>query len=217
MDIVLVVLKCYFIKVFDVMKKLIVGEVEQLKMLLQYSLFSINFQLWYFIVVSIDEGKVCVVKVVSGIYVFNECKIFDVLYVVVFCVKIVMDDVWLQCVVDQEEVDGCFVILDVKVVNYKGCIFFVDMYCKELKDDDQWMVKQVYFNVGNFLLGVVVMGFDVVLIEGVDFVIFDEEFDLKVQGYISLVVVWVGYYSVEDFNVILLKLCLLQLMIIIEI
>ncbi len=53
---------------------------------------------------------------------------------------------------------------------------------KELKDDDQWMAKQVYLNVGNFLLGVAAMGLDAVPIEGVDFAILDEEFDLKAQG-----------------------------------
>lgn len=217
MDIVFVVLQCYFIKVFDFSKKLIVEEVDKIKILLQYSFFSINFQLWYFIVVSMEEGKVCVVKFVVGNYMFNECKMLDVFYVVVFCVKIVMDDVWFECVVNQEDVDGCFVMLEVKVVNDKGCCFFVDMYCVLLKDDYQWMVKQVYLNVGNFLLGVVVMGFDVVFIEGFDVEVFDVEFGLKEKGYISLVVVLVGYYSVEDFNVGLLKLCLLFEIILMEV
>jgi nitroreductase/dihydropteridine reductase len=30
---------------------------------------------------------------------------------------------------------------------------FADMHRVDLKDDDQWMAKQVYLNVGNFLLG----------------------------------------------------------------
>ncbi len=73
------------------------------------------------------------------------------------------------------------------------------------EDDDQWMAKQVYLNVGNFLLGVAAMGLDAVPIEGVDFAILDEEFDLKAQGYTSLVVVPVGHHSVEDFNATLPK------------
>ena len=56
------------------------------------------------------------------------------------------------------------------------------MHRKELKDDDQWMAKQVYLNVGNFLLGVAAMGLDAVPIEGVDFAILDEEFDLKARA-----------------------------------
>ena len=68
---------------------------------------------------------------------------------------------------------------DAKAANHKGRTFFADMHRKELKDDDQWMAKQVYLNVGNFLLGVAAMGLDAVPIEGVDFAILDEEFDLK--------------------------------------
>lgn len=96
-------------------------------------------------------------------------------------------------------------ITDAKAANHKGRTFFADMHRKELKDDDQWMAKQVYLNVGNFLLGVAAMGLDAVPIEGVDFAILDEEFDLKAQGYTSLVVVPVGHHSVEDFNASLPK------------
>lgn len=93
-----------------------------------------------------------------------------------------------------------------RFANHKGRTFFADMHRKELKDDDQWMAKQVYLNVGNFLLGVAAMGLDAVPIEGVDFAILDEEeFDLKAQGHTSLVVVPVGHHSVEDFNATLPK------------
>lgn len=53
------------------------------------------------------------------------------------------------------------------------------MHRVDLKDDDQWMAKQVYLNVGNFLLGVAALGLDAVPIEGFDAAILDEEFGLK--------------------------------------
>ncbi|MBP3103678.1 NAD(P)H-dependent oxidoreductase [Klebsiella pneumoniae] len=180
MDIVSVALKRYSTKAFDATKKLTAGEAEQLKTLLQYSPSSTNSQPWHFIVASTDEGKARVAKTA-------------------------MDDAWLQRVVDQEEADGRFATPDAKAANHKGRTFFADMHRKELKDDDQWMAKQVYLNVGNFLLGVAAMGLDAVPIEGVDFAILDEEFDLKAQGYTSLVVVPVGHHSVEDFNATLPK------------
>ncbi|MBL9296979.1 NAD(P)H-dependent oxidoreductase [Klebsiella pneumoniae] len=188
MDIVSVALKRYSTKAFDATKKLTAGEAEQLKTLLQYSPSSTNSQPWHFIVASTDEGKARVAKAASGTYVFNERKILDA-----------------SRVVDQEEADGRFATPDAKAANHKGRTFFADMHRKELKDDDQWMAKQVYLNVGNFLLGVAAMGLDAVPIEGVDFAILDEEFDLKAQGYTSLVVVPVGHHSVEDFNATLPK------------
>ncbi|HBY2147345.1 TPA: oxygen-insensitive NAD(P)H nitroreductase, partial [Klebsiella pneumoniae] len=175
MDIVSVALKRYSTKAFDATKKLTAGEAEQLKTLLQYSPSSTNSQPWHFIVASTDEGKARVAKAASGTYVFNERKILDASHVVVFCAKTAMDDAWLQRVVDQEEADGRFATPDAKAANHKGRTFFADMHRKELKDDDQWMAKQVYLNVGNFLLGVAAMGLDAVPIEGVDFAILDEE------------------------------------------
>ncbi len=182
MDIVSVALKRYSTKAFDATKKLTAGEAEQLKTLLQYSPSSTNSQPWHFIVASTDEGKARVAKAASGTYVFNERKILDASHVVVFCAKTAMDDAWLQRVVDQEEADGRFATPDAKAANHKGRTFFADMHRKELKDDDQWMAKQVYLNVGNFLLGVAAMGLDAVPIEGVDFAILDEEFDLKARA-----------------------------------
>ena len=40
------------------------------------------------------------------------------------------------------------------------------MHRKDLNDDAEWMAKQVYLNVGNFLLGVAALGLDAVPIEG---------------------------------------------------
>ena len=192
MDIVSVALKRHSTKAFDATKKLTAEEAEKLKTLLQYSPSSTNSQPWHFIVASTDEGKARVAKAASGTYVFNERKILDASHVVVFCAKTAMDDAWLERVVDQEEADGRFATPEAKAANHKGRLFFADMH--------HWMAKQVYLNVGNFLLGVAAMGLDAVPIEGVDFTILDAEFDLKAQGYTSLVVVPVGHHSVEDFN-----------------
>jgi len=67
------------------------------------------------------------------------------------------------------------------------------------------MAKQVYLNVGNFLLGVGALGLDAVPIEGFDAALHDAEVGLKEKGFTSLVVVPVGRHSVEDFNASLPK------------
>ncbi|EBZ7566512.1 oxygen-insensitive NAD(P)H nitroreductase [Salmonella enterica subsp. enterica serovar Javiana] len=199
MDIVSVALKRYSTKAFDPSKKLTAEEADKIKTLLQYSPSSTNSQPWHFIVASTEEGKARVAKSAAN-YVFNERKMLDASHVVVFCAKTAMDDAWLERVVDQEEADGRFATPEAKAANDKGRRFFADMHRVSLKDDHQWMAKQVYLNVGNFLLGVAAMGLDAVPIEGFDAEVLDAEFGLKEKGYTSLVVVPVGHHSVEDFN-----------------
>lgn len=116
-----------------------------------------------------------------------------------------INDSWNLVVVDQEDADGRFATPEAKAANDKGRKFFADMHRKDLHDDAEWMAKQVYLNVGNFLLGVAALGLDAVPIEGFDAAILDEEFGLKEKGYTSLVVVPVGHHSVEDFNATLPK------------
>lgn len=194
MDIISVALKRHSTKAFDASKKLTPEQAEQIKTLLQYSPSSTNSQPWHFIVASTEEGKARVAKSAAGNYVFNERKILDASHVVVFCAKTTMEDA-----------DGRFATPEAKAANDKGRKFFADMHRKDLHDDAEWMAKQVYLNVGNFLLGVAALGLDAVPIEGFDAAILDAEFGLKEKGYTSLVVVPVGHHSVEDFNATLPK------------
>lgn len=200
MDIISVALKRHSTKAFDSSTKLTAEQAENLKTLLQYSPSSTNSQPWHFIVASTEEGKARVAKSAAGGYVFNERKMLDASHVVVFCAKTAMDDAWLEKVLDQEDADGRFATPEAKAGNHKGRTFFADMHRKDLKDDNHWMQKQVYLNVGNFLLGVAAMGLDAVPIEGFDAAVLDAEFDLTEKGFTSVVVVPVGRHSVEDFN-----------------
>ena len=200
MDIISVALKRHSTKAFDASAKLTAEQAENLKTLLQFSPSSTNSQPWHFIVASTEEGKARVAKSAAGGFVFNERKMLDASHVVVFCSKTAMDDAWLEKVVDQEDADGRFATPEAKAGNHKGRTFFADLHRKDLKDDSHWMQKQVYLNVGNFLLGVAAMGLDAVPIEGFDAEIMDKEFGLKEKGFTSVVVVPVGRHSVEDFN-----------------
>lgn len=205
MDIISVALKRHSTKAFEPGKTLTDDQVEKVKTLLQYSPSSTNSQPWHFIVARTEEGKARVAKSAAGGFVFNERKMLDASLVVVFCAKTAMDDAWLERVVDQEEADGRFATPEAKAANHKGRTFFANLHRNDLKDDHHWMQKQVYLNVGNFLLGVAALGLDAVPIEGFDAAVLDDEFGLKAQGFTSVVVVPVGYHSVEDFNASLPK------------
>jgi len=200
MDIVSIALQRYSTKAFDASKKLTADEAEKIKTLLRYSPSSTNSQPWHFIVASTEEGKARVAKSAAGGYVFNERKMLDASHVVVFCAKTAMDDAWLEKVVEQEDADGRFATPEAKAANHKGRTFFADLHRKDRQDDHEWMARQVYLNVGNFLLGVGAMGLDAVPIEGFDADVLDAEFGLKEKGFTSLVVVPGGHHSVEDFN-----------------
>ena len=127
---------------------------------------------------------------------------------VVFCAKTAMDDAWLKLVVDQEDADGRFATPEAKAANDKGRKFFADMHRKDLHDDAEWMAKQVYLNVGNFLLGDGGAGSGHgVPIEGFDAAILDAEFGLKEKGYTSLVVVPVGHRALKILTLRCRSLC----------
>jgi nitroreductase/dihydropteridine reductase len=177
MDIVSVALKRYSTKAFDPTKKLTAEQAEKLKTLLQFSPSSTNSQPWHFIVASTDEGKARVAKSAAGGFVFNERKMLDASTSWCSAPKRRWTT-WLERVVDQKSASR-FATPEAKAANHKGRTFFADMHRKELKDDNHWMAKQVYLNVGNFLLGVAAMGLDAVPIEGFDAAVMDAEFGLK--------------------------------------
>ena len=205
MQIAQVAQRRYTTKAFDPSRQISADDLAAIRTLLRNAASSVNSQPWHFVIASSEAGKGAIAETLKTGYAYNEGKVRNASQVVVFCARKTLDAAHLNAVLAQEEADGRFATPDAKAANHKGRTFFADMHRKELKDDDQWMAKQVYLNVGNFLLGVAAMGLDAVPIEGVDFAILDEEFDLKAKGYTSLVVVPVGHHSVEDFNATLPK------------
>ena len=80
--------------------------------------------------------------------------------------KTAMDDAWLSWLLTRKMLMAALPRRKRKPP--KGHKFFADMHRKDLHDDAEWMAKQVYLNVGNFLLGVAALGLDAVPIEGFD-------------------------------------------------
>lgn len=195
----------YTTKVFDNSKKIPADQVEKIKQLLRLSPSSTNLQPWHFILASTDEGKARIATATSGAYSFNEPKVLNASHVVVFCAKTTLDEEYLNVVLQQEQSDKRFVSDEVMAGQHKGRSFFANLHRFDYKDAQHWMEKQVYLNVGNFLLGVASLGIDAVPIEGFDARILDSEFGLREQGFTSVVIVAIGYRSESDFNAALPK------------
>ncbi|GDX04506.1 oxygen-insensitive NAD(P)H nitroreductase [Buttiauxella sp. A111] len=205
MDIIQSAASRYSTKAFDPSKKISDENIEKVKELLRLSPSSTNSQPWHFILASTPEAKARIAKATAGFYVFNERKVLDASHVVVFCAKTSIDEQHLSTLLDKENADGRFASQQAMEGQHKGRSYFVNMHRFDLKDAQHWMEKQVYLNVGNFLLGVSTLNIDAVPIEGFDARTLDEEFGLREKGFTSLVIVPIGYRSVEDFNAALPK------------
>jgi len=190
----------YSTKKFDSEKKITQSDMQEIKDLLRLSPSSVNSQPWHFIIAESKEAKERISKSTGGFYAFNKEKVLDASAVVVFLSKKEMDDEHLSKLTAQEDKDGRFMNEEIKLQNDAGRKAFNNIHKKDLKDDYLWLEKQVYLNLGSFLIGLGVMGIDSVPMEGFDAKILSEEFDLDIKGLTPLVLVPIGYRSEEDYN-----------------
>ncbi|ONI37658.1 NAD(P)H nitroreductase [Candidatus Epulonipiscium fishelsonii] len=200
MEIIKVLKKRYSTKEFDPTKKLTEEQIEQIEDLLQLSPSSTNIQPWHFILATSDEGKKRVAKSAHDFFSFNEEKILDASVVVVFASKVDLTDDYLHHLIEKEDADGRYANKEFKEQNKAGRAIFAYMHKLDYKDFQHWTDKQVYLNLGNFLLGVAALGLDALPMEGVDLKMLDEEFGLRKKGFTSSIVVAVGYHKSTDFN-----------------
>ncbi len=195
----------YTTKAFDASKSISPENTENIKTLLQMSPSSINSQPWHFVIANTEEGKQRMAKGTAGFFSFNEPKVLNASQVVLFCAKTDIDEHYLQHVTDKEDQDGRYANDEFKMQNLGAKNLFTNIHKYDLKDAQHWMEKQVYLNIGNFLLGVAALGIDAVPMEGIDVKALDEEFGLREKGYTALVMVGLGYRANNDFNATLPK------------
>jgi nitroreductase/dihydropteridine reductase len=195
-------------KAYDANKKISAENVEKLKELLRYSPSSVNAQPWHFVIASTEAGKNQVAKATDELYPFNSNSIRNASHVIVFASRLEPTEEHLQQLLSQEEKDGRF---DGDPETFKagmdaGRKMFINLHKEEFKDVQHWMDKQVYLNLGQFLLGASTLGIDATPMEGVDRNTLDKEFGLREKGFSSLFVVTLGYSDADnDFNAVLPK------------
>lgn len=187
----------YSTKKFDPSKILPEEILSQVKELLRFSPSSVNSQPWHFFLVGSKEGKEVVARSTAGPFEFNTQKVLDASHVVVCCRRTQMDTDYLTKILRAEEEEGRYKKPELKT------------YVEKLRADyvkglmasnglENWMSKQVYLNVGMFLMGVATLGVDAVPVEGFDPKILDAELKLKEKNLSSVLLVPIGYRSSED-------------------
>lgn len=93
-----------------------------------------------------------------------------------------------------------FPLAELKEQNHAVRSIFAYKHKLDYKDFQHWADKQVYLNLGNFLLGVSALGLDAIAMEGFDLKALDAEFGLREKDFTSSVVAAVGYHNDGDFN-----------------
>lgn len=206
MDIAGISLSRHTCKAYDPSRKILPGQIEQLRTLLHNAPSSVNSQPWHFIMAASDEGKARIAKATQHpIYAANGPKILNASHVVVFCARTTMDEAHINAVTEQEDHDGRLPSPEAKAAQFKGRSFYVNLHRYDLKDTQHWMEKQVYLALGTLLLGAATLGIDATPIEGFDPRILNDELGLRDKGLTSVVLAVLGYHSGEDFNATLPK------------
>lgn len=191
----------YATKAFDATKKLPEAVVEQLFALLRLSPSSTNIQPWHFIVASTEQGKARLAKGAGGRYSYNESKILNASHVVLFCARTQVDEVHLQNVLAAEERDGRFTAKpELKNAAHNTRVAYLNEHKYIKKDVPHWLEKQVYLNMGSFLLGAALLEIDAVPLEGIDQAVLDAEFDLNSFDLTAVTAMALGYRADNDFN-----------------
>lgn len=190
----------YTTKAYDVAKVIDASDMEEIKNLLRMSPSSINLQPWHFIIAETKEGKERMAKGTQGFFHFNEPKITEASAVVLFCAKTDVDETYLKHLLASEDKNGRLPNETIKKGLYGAMTAFTNIHKYDLKDVQHWVEKQVYLNIGSFLLGVGSLGIDATPMEGIDVKALDEEFGLREKGFTALVAVSVGYRADSDFN-----------------
>jgi len=200
MDIIKTLNWRYSTKEFDPTKKISKEDFEKIKTIIRMSPSSTNIQPWHFILADTEDGKRRIAKGTQGFYQFNEQKVMDASHVVVFCSRIEANEDYMKHLLEVEDKDGRYPNNEIKQMVFGARNIFANMHKYDYKDQQHWMEKQVYMNMGNMLLGVAALGIDALPMEGVDMKLIDEEFGLREKGFTAVGVVSLGYRKESDFN-----------------
>ncbi|WP_119396248.1 oxygen-insensitive NAD(P)H nitroreductase [Salinibius halmophilus] len=199
MNILSVAKRRYATKAFDPNFVLSSEQLNELRSLLQLSPSSVNSQPWHFYLAVTNAGKARLASAAHGQFASNHPKILNAAAVVAFCVNTDLSDEYVEALVRQEVADGRFESREAAQTAADVRNFYISLH-HQLNDVQHWAEKQVYLNVGNFLLGCAAMELDAVPIEGFDQQALNDELGLDDKQQKSVVLVAIGKAATDDFN-----------------
>jgi len=190
----------YAAKAYDPARKIPAPQIEQLRALLRLSPSSVNLQPWYFVVASTSEGKERIARATQGTYAYNAPKVLNASHVFVLCTRHTLTDAHIDAIIEQEARDGRFPDPQFRQARREALVSYADMHRYTCRDAQAWMEKQTYIALCTLLLGAAMLELDATPIEGFDSAVLNRELGLPEQGFVSTVIVPVGYHGADDFN-----------------
>jgi nitroreductase / dihydropteridine reductase len=197
MNIVDIAKQRYTTKHYDQSKKIPTEQLEQLLEVIRNSPTSVNSQPGHFFIVDNDQARS---KIMPAIMEPNQQRVSTASHTLIFCAKSPLNEQHLQNLLTQEDKDGRFNCDEDKQKMDQGRRFFVNYNSNTPQNQLDWEAKQLYIALGQLLFAAAAIGVDSTAMEGFDKEKMDEVLDLKHQGLSSILVVTLGYRSMDDSN-----------------
>jgi nitroreductase len=186
----------YATKKFDANREIPENLWEALEEALVLSPSSYGLQPWKFFVVDAPELR-AKLKPVS----YGQSQITDAARLVVFAARKELSESDIErYIARMAQVRG---VPAATLEDFKQRM--LGMLAKPAAHQQNWVARQVYIALGNFLAAAAVLGVDACPMEGIDTVKYDEILGLNAKGYTALVVATAGYRAEDDGNAALPK------------
>lgn len=170
---------------------------EKIKKILTLSPSSLNLQPWEFILVKTNKSKE-LIKDAFIDYSMNLDSVLDCSLVCIFLKKNNLDYTHIKNVLEKENNDNRFSSnqLFENSLNQRLNVLNIE---KEVQSN--WIEKQIYLNVGHFVLATHLLGLNSTIMEGFDKNKIDQIFNLKEKNLSSVLIVCLGYSdNLNDYN-----------------
>lgn len=170
---------------------------EKIKEILTLSPSSLNLQPWEFILVKTNKSKE-LIKDAFIDYSMNLDSVLDCSLVCIFLKKNNLDYTHIKNVLEKENKDNRFSSnqLFENSLNQRLNVLNIE---KEAQSN--WIEKQIYLNVGHFVLATHLLGLNSTIMEGFDKNKIDQIFKLREKNLSSVIIVCLGYSdNLNDYN-----------------
>lgn len=170
---------------------------EKIKKILTLSPSSLNLQPWEFILVKTNESKELIKNAFID-YSMNLDSVLDCSLVCIFLKKNNLDYTHIKNVLEKENKDNRFSSNQLFETSLNQRLNVLNI---EKEAQSNWIEKQIYLNVGHFVLATHLLGLNSTIMEGFDKNKIDQIFKLREKNLSSVIIVCLGYSdNLNDYN-----------------